>query len=417
MNKTLVVAKWEYLEKVRSKAFIIGLFLMPMIIALTSILPSLLAGKEDESTKLIGIVDATSDQLGSVLTTRMEKYRLSNGNPNYIIRPIASGKTVDIAEACSVADKQILKDEIEGYIILTPGIMQDSVVEYRSRDAGDIRLTTRLQSNLKSVLLDKKLAEKGLDPALAKVLRAPLDVKTVKVSKSGAKEETDFMRTFFSAFIPLMMLFNLFITSGQLLVRSLLDEKSNRIVEVLVSSCRPVELMSGKLLGLCALGLTQIGFWALIALAGLASFGSMSFPPANQLLLVMVYSVLGYLFYSAIFIALGSPVTTEQEAQQINSYLVLFLVLPIALVLPIILQPNAVWVKVLSFIPIFTPTFMVLRLLIKMPSAIEIISTIIILLLSTYVMMIAAGRIFRVAILATGKRPGMREVMRWVREG
>ncbi len=417
MNKTLVVAKWEFLEKVRTKAFIIGLFLMPMIIALTSILPSLLAGKEDESTKLIGIVDATSDQLGSVLTTKMEKYRLSNGNPNYILRPIASGKTVDLAEACLVGDKQILKDEIEGYIILTPGIMQDSVVEYRSRDAGDIRLTTRLQSNLKSVLLDKKLAEKGLNPALAKILRAPLDVKTVKVSKSGTKEETDFMRTFFSAFIPLMMLFNLFITSGQLLVRSLLDEKSNRIVEVLVSSCRPVELMSGKLLGLCALGLTQIGFWALIALAAMASFGSMSFPPANQLLLVMVYSVLGYLFYSAIFIALGSPVTTEQEAQQINSYLVLFLVLPIALVLPIILQPNAVWVKVLSFIPIFTPTFMVLRLLIKMPSAIEIISTIIILLLSTYVMMIAAGRIFRVAILATGKRPGMREVMRWVREG
>ena len=175
--------------------------------------------------------------------------------------------------------------------------------------------------------------------------------------------------------------------------------------------------MSGKLLGLCALGLTQIGFWALIAVAAMANFGSMSFPPANQLLLIMIYSVLGYLFYSAIFIALGSPVTTEQEAQQINSYLVLFLVLPIALVMPIILQPNALWVKVLSYIPIFTPTFMVLRLLIKMPSALEIISTIILLVISTYVMMIAAGRIFRVAILATGKRPGVREVMRWVREG
>ncbi len=417
MNKTFVVARWEYLEKVRSKAFIISLFLMPIIIALTSILPGLLAGKEDESTKVIGIVDATSDHIGETLTARMERYRLSNGNPNYLIRPLASGANVNLAEATADADKKVLKDDIEGYVILTPGILQDSVVEYRSRDAGDIRFVSRLQSNLKAVLQDKKIAEKGLDPGVAKILRAPFDVRTVKVSKSGANERTDFMQTFFSAFIPLMMLFNLFITSGQLLVRSLLDEKSNRIVEVLVSSCRPVELMSGKLLGLCALGLTQISFWALIAIAALANFGTMSFPPAQQLLLVIIYSVLGYLFYSAIFIAFGSPVTTEQEAQQINSYLVLFLVLPIALVMPIILQPNAGWVKVLSFIPIFTPTFMVLRLMIKMPSLIEIISTIIILLFSTYGMMIAAGRIFRVAILATGKRPGMREVMRWVREG
>lgn len=415
MNKTFVVAKWEYLEKVRSKAFIIGLFLMPMIIALTSILPGLLAGKEDEATKVVGIIDATGGRLDSLLTLRMEKYRLSNGNPNYLLRPIASGRNVDLAGACAAADEKVLTEEIEGYVVLTPTILQDSVIEYRSRDAGDIRLTSRLQSNLRAVLMDKKLAEKGLDPALARVLRAPFDVKTVKISKSGAKEETDFMQTFFSAFIPLMMLFNLFITSGQLLVRSLLDEKSNRIVEVLVSSCKPVELMSGKLLGLCALGLTQIGFWALIAVAAMANFGPMSFPPADQLLLIVVYSVLGYLFYSAIFIALGSPVTTEQEAQQINSYLVLFLVLPIALVMPIILQPNALWVKILSYIPIFTPTFMVLRLLIKMPSVLEIIGTIVLLVLSTYFMMIAAGRIFRVAILATGKRPGVREIMRWVR--
>lgn len=417
MNKTLVVAKWEYLEKVRSKTFIIGLFLMPMIIALTSILPSVLAGKEDEATKIIGIVDGSGERLDSLLTLRMEKYRLSNGNPNYILRPIARGRSIDLAAACAEADARILREDIEGYIVILPTILQDSVIEYRSRDAGDIRLTSRIQSNLRTVLLDKKLAEKGLDPALAKVLRAPFDIKTVKVSKSGAKEETDFMQTFFSAFIPLMMLFNLFITSGQMLVRSLLDEKSNRIVEVLVSSCKPVELMSGKLLGLCALGLTQIGFWALIAVAAMANFGSMTFPPMNQLLLILVYSVFGYLFYSAIFIALGSPVTTEQEAQQINSYLVLFLVLPIALVMPIILQPNALWVKILSYIPIFTPTFMVLRLLIKMPSVLEIISTIIILVLSTYVMMIAAGRIFRIAILATGKRPGIREMIRWVREG
>ncbi len=417
MNKTFVVAKWEYLEKVRSKAFIIGLFLMPMIIAVTSILPGLLAGKEDESTKIVGVIDATDQRLDSLLSLRMQRYKLSNGNPNYLVQSIASGRNIDLVGATEEADKKVLNEDIEGYLVLTAGIFQDSVLEYRSRDAGDIRLASRLQANMKAILLDKKLAEQGLDPALAKILRSGMDVRTVKISKSGAKEETDFMQTFFYAFIPLMMLFNLFITSGQLLVRSMLDEKSNRIVEVLVSSCKPVELMTGKLLGLCALGLTQIGFWSIIGAAAFLNFGTISFPPAQQLLLVGVYSILGYLFYSAIFIALGSPVTTEQEAQQIKSYLILFLVLPIALVMPIILQPSALWVKILSYIPIFTPTFMVLRLLIKMPSTLEIIATILLLLLATYFMMVAAGRIFRIAILATGKRPGVREMMRWVREG
>jgi ABC-2 type transport system permease protein len=225
------------------------------------------------------------------------------------------------------------------------------------------------------------------------------------------------MKTFFSAYVFLMALFFLIFTSGQLLVRSVLEEKSNRIIEVLVSSCTPSELMMGKVLGLSALGLTQMGFWALIALASTAKFGTTAFPPANQLLLMFVYFVLGYLFYSAIFIALGTPVTTEQEAQQVNGYLVMFLVLPIALVIPVMQHPNALWVKILTYVPLMTPTFMALRIPVQMPSTVEVAATIIILIISTYFMMIAAGRIFRIAILATGKKPSLAELVRWVRKG
>ncbi|MBX2993118.1 MAG: ABC transporter permease, partial [Bacteroidetes bacterium] len=304
----------------------------------------------------------------------------------------------------------------EGYLVLGPRALNDSVMEYRSKAAGDFRLINRLQDNLRNILSDRRLRERGIDPAVMNELRVALDIKTVKVTKEGG-EETSFMKTFFSAYVFLMALFFLILTSGQLLVRSVLEEKSNRIIEVLVSSCTPSELMTGKVLGLSALGFTQIGFWALIALASTAKFGTAAFPPANQMLLMLVYFVLGYLFYSAIFIALGTPVTTEQEAQQINGYLVMFLILPVALVVPVMQQPNALWVKIVTYIPLMTPTFMALRIPIQMPALVEILATIAIMIVSIYFMMIVAGRIFRVAILATGKRASIGELVRWVKEG
>ena len=416
MNKTLVVAKWEYLEKVKSKAFLIGLFLTPLIMVAMGVLPSLLAGKEDESPKIIGLIDASGD-LDSALTARMSKYRLSNGQPNYVLQQIAVGKTGDLGAVTAEADRRVMKDDIEGYIVLGPNASRDSVFEYRAKSGGDFRLIGRLEENLRSILSERKFVAHGLDPKLMKELRTAVDIKTVKVSREGKSEETSFLKTFFSAYVFIMALFFLIMTSGQLLVRSVLEEKSNRIIEVLVSSCTPSQLMSGKVLGLSALGLTQMGFWALIALASTAKFGTAGFPPMNQLLLMLVYFVLGYLLYAAVFLAVGTPVTTEQEAQQINGYLIMFLILPIALVVPVMQHPNALWVKVLTYIPLLTPTLMALRIPVQMPSAAEIVGSILLLIVSSYFMMIAAGRIFRIAILSTGKKPSIAELARWATKG
>jgi ABC-2 type transport system permease protein len=416
VSKALVVAKWEYLEKVKSKAFLIGLFLTPIIMLAMGILPGLLAGKEDESTKVIGVIDATGE-IADTLSQRMMKYKLSDSNPNYLLRPIAVGKNIDIPSASEEASAKVASEEIEGYVVFGPNALEDTLLEYRAKTVGDFRLMNRLESNLRDIISERRFVERGIDPRLAEKLKVKLDVKSVKISKSGTKEETDFLKTFFSAYIFLMMLLFLIMGSGQLLVRSFVEEKSNRLVEVLVSSCTPTELMVGKVLGLSALGLTQIAFWALIGGGVSAAFAVSYFPPVNQILLMLIYFVLGYLLYSAIFVAFGSPVTTEQEAQQITQYLVLFLVLPIALVMGVIQQPNAAWVKALTYIPLLTPTFMILRIPIQVPSPFEIIATIVLLIVSVYFMMIVAGRIFRIAILATGKRPSVTELVSWATKG
>jgi ABC-2 type transport system permease protein len=169
-------------------------------------------------------------------------------------------------------------------------------------------------------------------------------------------------------------------------------------------------------LGLSGLGLTQMAFWAAIGITVSAKFNVTLVDPTQALLLVL-YFILGYLFYAAVFIGAGAPFNTEQEAQQVTSYLVLFLILPIVLAIPAMKDPGAGWIKVLSFIPLLTPTMMALRIPIQMPAWWEIVATTAIMILSIYVGMIVAGRIFRIGILSTGKSPNLKELFRWIRTG
>ncbi len=416
MNKAFVVAKWEYLEKVKSKAFVISLIMTPMMMVLFGVLPSLFAQHEEDTSSVVGIIDQ-SGEVGTDFAKRLQdRYKLPDGQPRYVVDVLGSGENIDVLAAKTKADTKVIREEIEGYFVIGQDLAGDSVVEYRSRNVGDFRLTNRVEDILRQILTEKRMVARGLDPALLIELKFPLDLKPVKLNKTGEEEAGGFQKVFFSAYIFMMMLFFLIFTSGQLLVRSVIEEKSNRIVEVLVSSCSPTELMAGKVLGLSGLGFTQLAFWGIIGLALSLQFGFAFIHPAHALLL-MLYFVLGYLFYAAVFIALGSPLTTEQEAQQVNSYLVMVLIVPLVLALPAIQNPDAGWIKILTFIPFLTPTMMALRIPIQMPSAIEIIATTVLMLISIYGAMWAAGRIFRIAILATGKRPGMAEIVRWIKAG
>jgi ABC-2 type transport system permease protein len=245
-------------------------------------------------------------------------------------------------------------------------------------------------------------------------LTTDIDIRAIKVSGEGEESESGFLETFFSAYVFIMMLMFLVLTSGQLLIRSVVEEKSSRVIEVLLSSCSANDLMMGKILGLSGLGLLQILIWGVIGLAISLKFGSATVPPVNFLLL-FVYFLLGYLLYAAIFVGAGSPVTTEQEAQQITTYVSLTLVFPIVLAVPAMQNPDSTLIKVLTFIPILTPAFMLLRISIQMPPTWEILTTIGILLMFTTFCMWAAGKIFRIAILVYGKRPTTGELIRWIR--
>jgi ABC-2 type transport system permease protein len=416
MKKSLAVARWEYLERVRTKAFIIGLFLTPIIMISMMVLPTLLATQEDSSTKAIGIIDRTGE-LARPFADKMEsRYTLKNGLPNYLIQVISIGGNDSLDVLIREADQKVRNGELEGYCIVRGEAASDTVVDYRSLSVGDFILQSRVEENLRSVISEKRAAARGLSPLLLKELQARLDLKSVKLSKAGKEEEGDFVKIFLSAYIFMMMLFTLIVGSGQALVRSVIEEKSNRIVEVLVSSCSPTQLMAGKVLGLSALGFTQIGVWALLGFLATIQFGVQVVAPGSAILLI-IYFILGYLFYAGVFIAAGSPLSTEQAAQQVTSYLVLVLLIPIVIAFPAMKNPDATWIRIMTFFPFLTPTMMALRIPIQMPAVWEILATILLMIVSIWGIMVAAGRIFRIGILMTGKAPNILEIFRWIKTG
>jgi len=413
MNKTLAVARWEFVEKVRTKAFIIGLFMTPMILAIFMVLPSLMAKDEQETTKNIGVVDETRMLTGAINDRLKQKYALESGIPTYQLIEITD-ENREREYLKIIAQTKVMSGELEGYFFIPLNVMDSGKVEYRAENVGNVRDQERFSKTLKDIITERRLQQAGYNPATIKKLIADIDIKTIKVSKQGVEKESGFMETFFTGYIFIMLLMFLVISSGQLLIRSVVEEKSNRIIEVLVSSCSARELMSGKIIGLSLLGLATIAFWVLM-LIGVNFAANIPFVTVDNLFLLLIYFILGYFMYVAIFIAAGSTVSTEQEAQQMTGYVTILLVLPIAFAVPVMMNPDSTLVTVLSQIPLLTPTMMALRFSVRVPEVWEIILSFTTLSLSIAGLMWMASKIFRIGILVTGKKPNLKEIVHWLK--
>nr|MBP9212291.1 ABC transporter permease [Bacteroidota bacterium] len=388
MNKTLAVARWEFIEKVKTKAFLIGLLMTPLIMFVFTVIPTLMADNADESTKVFGVIDMTGSLAAPIDARLTEKYKLENGKPNYRVQPVTD-ENMDADHLKMLAMGKLAAGEIEGYFILPKDVLERGVVEYRAENVGNARDQNRFSGVLEEIIVDRRLRSSGYDAAAIKKLMTDVEIKTFKVSKKGDEKESGFMETFFTGYIFIMMLMFLVLSTGQMLIRSVIEEKGNRIIEVLVSSCSSQELMSGKIIGLSLLGLTTVAFWAVMLIA--VNFATpVPFVAVDNLALLIIYFVLGYFMYVGIFIIAGSTVSTEQEAQQMTGYITLILVIPIAFAVPVMFNPDSTLVTVLSQIPLLTPTMMALRFSVQMPAWWEIALSLTTMIVTIYGLMWAA---------------------------
>jgi len=400
----------EYVESVRKKSFLFGLVATPLTMLAMIYLPLLTGGMLASKQLVFAVLDETG-RYGEALREAIggEDSRGPGGGPRPQVHLYGPGEGPSPEEL----DGAVLEGELTGWILLPAEFETEGLFEYHAETVTNLEVLGGLQKQIERLLAEKRAAEFGLAAEQVDVLLQPARMKTFRVGHGGV-EEADFTRIYLHAVALVMILFFALVPTGQILMRSVIEEKSNRVIEVLLASLTPKELMVGKILGLGAVGLTMIGAWSLCGLA-LAVVSGAGFPiGAGEAGIFVLYFLPGYFLYAARLGTVGAVCNSEREAQPFLTPISLVLVFPVMLGVAIAQNPNHLLARVLSFVPPFTPSLMLFRYTIQRPPAWEIGATWLLLCLSTVAMFAAASRVFRTGILLYGKRPTLPEIARWV---
>ncbi len=411
MKKALRIAQWEYLERIKNKGFILMTFFFPLLVIGFSFLPMLMEFQEDKETKVIGLIQKNID-LAKDFEKSLQEYKTVDNQPVYLVRKfnlINNDTQLTIDSLSSL----VLQKALHGFIFLEKVINDSFVVTYHSENVLSIRDLTRLEKKINQVIMNYKLTLSNIDSEIIKKLYTNYPLKTVKITLKG-KEHFDSEKAFLGGFAFTMLLMISLLTTGGLLVRSITEEKSNRVIEILLSSCSAEDLMTGKIIGLSALGLTQISVWLMVAIS-IGGSVLIQFLKIENVTWSLLYFTLGYILYASIFVGLGSIGNSEQESQSITSILALFIVLPVMLIFQILENSNSTLIRILSYFPLTTTPTMSLRINFFEISLIEKFLTVFILLFSIYFSIKFSSKIFRVAILSYGKFPHIKEVIGWLK--
>lgn len=410
MDKILAVANWEFWGKVKTKTFFISLILTPILIILFSAGPSLLSDYSSDSTKVIGIVDSTSMYFTGMKNI-LENFRLQDGQPAYVLLNLLPNQKKHIISS----DSLVLTNSIDGYLIIKGNNITSDLIEYRSKNSASPLDLSRFQSAFNRVKLGILFPPLNINPDLINIYSEKTEITQNIINNSKGNNEGGFLSVFYRSFIFIILFVTMILSSGGMLIRSLVEEKSNRIIEILVSSCTSRQLLAGKVFGFTALGLAQVITWSIVGIV----FATILKLPAeifHNLLPMFYYFALGFIFYTAIFVGIGSIVNTEHEAQQITSYLSLALILPISISVPAIENPNSMFVQILSYIPFTIPSIMILKFNVESVSFSEILITSIIMVISIFIVIKISAKIFKIGILSYGIRPSLEEIMNWLKE-
>jgi ABC-2 type transport system permease protein len=378
-----------------------------------------------------GLRLAVVDQSGRVseaLRREVDTAKTRDQGPKVDLHLEAVRPAADPAAQRAALDARVLRDEIDAWLWIPPGVFADNRVEYHGATLSNILTLEVLERSLTRVVRERRLADAGYDPQQIEKLVAGVDLEKQRVTQEGSKPDQG-LGDFFLAIGLFIALYTTVMIYGQMVMQGILEEKGNRIVEVVASAARPTQLMAGKLIGICGVALTQIGVWAVSAAAltapGLlgrmaAATGDgtgMRLPSLSPVVLVhfVALFLLGFVIYASFFALVGAAFNNAQEAQQLVSLATIFLVAPFVFFMPVLNDPDGKLAVVTSLIPFFTPTVMMLRIAIKVPPAWQLLVGYAGALLAAAAMVWVCARVYRVGILMYGKKPSLKEIWRWTR--
>ncbi|MDE1163187.1 MAG: ABC transporter permease [Acidobacteriaceae bacterium] len=405
LSNILLIARREYLERVRAKSFVVMTILIPVVMGALIGGAAMMNRNLGSASHLAVVTDDTvfANNLQTELTNS------DMGKPQIDVHSPAEPGVRDHLDA-QLKDKH---EKLDGYLVVTPTAAgQRPSFEWVPRVKSDIVTRSRVASAARAAYTREQLSHDGMAASTVNELMQPVDL-----SPKGKEDHTN--AAVASAYGMYFLMYFVILFYGMNVARSIIEEKTSRIFEVLLATIQPEEMLAGKMLGVGAVGLTQVGIWLVIALAAfkiqVAGLDLHVLPTAPQAALFVVFFLLGYMLYSSIAAALGAMNNSEQELQQMQMIMMLPLIISSVVIFKVITDPNGPIARVFSYIPFTTPLIMYTRVIVGNPTPVEVIGSIIGLVVTILAVLWVASRIYRVGILMYGKKPNLPEILRWLK--
>ncbi len=411
VRSTLVIARRELYERIKSKWFVVMTLLGPIFMVALVVIPAVISVRGTSGAR-VEIIDK-SGQIGEPLAAKLRAR-------DWIVT-VVPPSTSDQTELDRIRD-----DKINGFLVIPENGLQQSQFIYRGDNASSQNVGLILQTETAEVVFERRAAVQKLTPEQAKAMLAKVTV--YPVHSTGDATGSSGLGAFFIAYILAFVLYMVITLYGVAVMRSVVQEKTSRVMEFLVAAVKPGALMAGKILGVGGAALIQLTVWLgigalalayrdeLLALFGIHGGGG-ALPPLElaEISVVLIYFILGYFFYSAMYAAVGAMVSSEQDTQQVQMPVTMLLVIGVMCLQVISNDPRGSTSAAMTMIPLWSPMLMPMRYVLGGATLGEVAISLGILLVSTVLVVRAAAKIYRIGVLMYGKRPSVRELIRWLR--
>ena len=445
MKKFFVVIKREYIQRVRTRFFVVMTLIGPIVMASFFVVPMLLATIKTEATRLAvvdesGVIydrfrsallrsrdeDARPPTAGEMVNanqqTRM-KQNAEASDPGFMIEQVSlSGITIE--QAKSQLAERVRKGELDAYVVIPKEILNDGTAEFYGRNTGDVFTRETIEDRLSNAVRDARLAARNINREDLRAASKRVSLASTRISDKGEEKVSGSgLVGFFVVFGFGFLIYMTIVLYGQGVLGAVVEEKETRIAEMLFSSIRSFPLMMGKLIGVCLVGLTQLSIWALafslIAVYGAATSGMIVGLPHIPMIVFVylgLYFLLGFFVYATIYAVIGSMVTTTQEGGQMAMPVIAMLAFSLWGSMSVIRSPNSSLAFWVSMFPFSSPITMVVRIVTETPPLWQILLSLGIGFATVVGLIWVASRIYRVGMLMSGKKASIPEVWRWVRQ-
>jgi ABC-2 type transport system permease protein len=412
-HKLFLIIQREFMTRVRSKGFIISTILAPFGILLLFLAPIGFQMLESDETPVVAIIDNRGGVADLLQSQNPDRYIIENGGNVESLR------------------SDVVADRIQGLLIIPEADSAEISFFYTK---GGLDFTSGVRREAADALKRARVSDSALEEDVKQMLLTTPGFNTTKITEEGESDGNE-MATFLFGYVLGFFIYIAIFIYGAMVMRGVIEEKSSRIMEVIVSSVTPFELMMGKIIGIGSVGLLQFALWTILSngvmfavaplLAGDASSSTAQATASSGFSMPVIewyvwvafifFFLAGYLIYSAVFAAIGSAVDNEQDAQQLQLPVTLPIIVPIMMVAKVVADPNSTLSVVASMIPLFSPILMMVRIAVTDVPLWQW-GTSVLLMAATFTGLVwLAARVYRVGVLMYGKKPTFKELARWVK--